>query len=205
MEARKSSCFILHTSRRCSLLNIYTEGSDSVGLHFAARSRKHADVVREGSGKRNRRPGDGRHHKVGFAARQPKRLRCCRVNRSFNLLALRLPLSSCGCSYDGVPFLMHDYNLQRTTNVREVFPNRTGHPAAMFTWSELEDLNAGSWFLSVSPGSFSNTLKLPVKADWLFSQPRRNHATGCSSAIFMIYIKSINHAWGTLQTLNSSF
>uniref|UniRef100_A0A3B5MMI5 Glycerophosphodiester phosphodiesterase domain containing 4b n=1 Tax=Xiphophorus couchianus TaxID=32473 RepID=A0A3B5MMI5_9TELE len=53
-------------------------------------------------------------------------------------------------SYDGVPFLMHDHNLQRTTNVQEVFPNRTGAPAATFTWSELEGLNAGSWFLSVS-------------------------------------------------------
>ncbi|XP_015243372.1 PREDICTED: glycerophosphodiester phosphodiesterase domain-containing protein 5-like [Cyprinodon variegatus] len=52
-------------------------------------------------------------------------------------------------SYDGVPFLMHDHNLQRTTNIHEVFPNRTNTPAAMFTWSELESLNAGSWFLSV--------------------------------------------------------
>lgn len=46
---------------------------------------------------------------------------------------------------------MHDRTLQRTTNVHEVFPNRTGTPAAMFTWAELESLNAGAWFLSVSP------------------------------------------------------
>uniref|UniRef100_A0A8C2XME3 GP-PDE domain-containing protein n=1 Tax=Cyclopterus lumpus TaxID=8103 RepID=A0A8C2XME3_CYCLU len=53
-------------------------------------------------------------------------------------------------SLDGVPFLMHDQTLRRTTNVQQVFPNRTDSPAAMFTWTELEELNAGAWFLSVS-------------------------------------------------------
>lgn len=61
-------------------------------------------------------------------------------------------------SYDGVPFLMHDYNLQRTTNVREIFPDRADHPAAMFTWSELEELNAGSWFLSQNPFGTAGSL-----------------------------------------------
>lgn len=61
-----------------------------------------------------------------------------------------LPFSS----YDGVPFLMHDQTLQRTTNVHEVFPNRTKTPASMFTWAELESLNAGAWFLSVSLKSY---------------------------------------------------
>ncbi|XP_051952708.1 glycerophosphodiester phosphodiesterase domain-containing protein 5-like isoform X2 [Xyrauchen texanus] len=54
-------------------------------------------------------------------------------------------------SYDGVPFLMHDSTLRRTTNVHEVFPNRTDDPAGMFTWAELEMLNAGSWFLRRDP------------------------------------------------------
>ncbi|KAA8586589.1 hypothetical protein FQN60_000425 [Etheostoma spectabile] len=54
-------------------------------------------------------------------------------------------------SVDGVPFLMHDHTLQRTTNVHQVFPNRTDTPAAMFTWAELESLNAGAWFLSHNP------------------------------------------------------
>lgn len=44
---------------------------------------------------------------------------------------------------------MHDKNLRRTTNVKEVFPNWTDVQSAMFTWRELESLNAGSWFLSV--------------------------------------------------------
>ncbi|XP_018586233.2 glycerophosphodiester phosphodiesterase domain-containing protein 5-like [Scleropages formosus] len=65
-------------------------------------------------------------------------------------------------SYDGVPFLMHDRTLQRTTNVQEVFPNRTKEPAAMFSWSELEQLNAGAWFLSRDPFGSASSLN---KAD----------------------------------------
>lgn len=61
-------------------------------------------------------------------------------------------------SYDGVPFLMHDRTLQRTTNVHEVFPNRTNTPASMFTWAELESLNAGTWFLSGDPFGTSGSL-----------------------------------------------
>ncbi|XP_052324718.1 glycerophosphodiester phosphodiesterase domain-containing protein 5-like [Oncorhynchus keta] len=54
-------------------------------------------------------------------------------------------------SADGVPFVMHDLTLQRTTNVEEVFPNRTHTPAALFTWSDVQLLNAGAWFLSWDP------------------------------------------------------
>ncbi|CDR01880.1 unnamed protein product [Oncorhynchus mykiss] len=54
-------------------------------------------------------------------------------------------------SADGVPFVMHDLTLQRTTNVEEVFPNRTHTPAALFTWSDVQQLNAGAWFLSWDP------------------------------------------------------
>uniref|UniRef100_A0A3Q0SGH7 Glycerophosphodiester phosphodiesterase domain containing 4a n=1 Tax=Amphilophus citrinellus TaxID=61819 RepID=A0A3Q0SGH7_AMPCI len=53
--------------------------------------------------------------------------------------------------FDGVPFLMHDSTLKRTTNVAEVFPNRTDFDASMFTWAELQQLNAGDWFLSRDP------------------------------------------------------
>ncbi|XP_028323275.1 glycerophosphodiester phosphodiesterase domain-containing protein 5-like isoform X2 [Gouania willdenowi] len=61
-------------------------------------------------------------------------------------------------SYDGIPFLMHDQTLQRTTNVREVFPNLTDTAASMFTWAELESLNAGAWFLSDDPFSTAGSL-----------------------------------------------
>ncbi|XP_030009235.1 glycerophosphodiester phosphodiesterase domain-containing protein 5 [Sphaeramia orbicularis] len=62
-------------------------------------------------------------------------------------------------SLDGVPFLMHDRTLQRTTNIHKVFPNRTKVPAAMFTWAELENLNAGSWFLSHNPFGTAGSLQ----------------------------------------------
>ncbi|CAG5870192.1 unnamed protein product, partial [Menidia menidia] len=53
---------------------------------------------------------------------------------------------------DGVPFLMHDHTLQRTTNVQQVFPSRADSPAAMFSWSQLQRLDAGTWFLSAENG-----------------------------------------------------
>ncbi|XP_007552561.1 glycerophosphodiester phosphodiesterase domain-containing protein 5, partial [Poecilia formosa] len=61
-------------------------------------------------------------------------------------------------SYDGVPFLMHDSTLMRTTNVAEVFPNRTHLDAAMFTWAEIQQLNAGSWFLLRDPFGTASSL-----------------------------------------------
>uniref|UniRef100_H2L905 Glycerophosphodiester phosphodiesterase domain containing 4 n=1 Tax=Oryzias latipes TaxID=8090 RepID=H2L905_ORYLA len=61
-------------------------------------------------------------------------------------------------SYDGVPFLMHDSTLRRTTNVEDVFPNRTHLDASMFTWTELQQLNAGGWFLSRDPFGTASSL-----------------------------------------------
>ncbi|KAJ7319733.1 hypothetical protein JRQ81_019244 [Phrynocephalus forsythii] len=54
-------------------------------------------------------------------------------------------------SYDGVPFLMHDRTLRRTTNVEEVFPERAYQRSSMFNWTDLESLNAGEWFLRNDP------------------------------------------------------
>ncbi|XP_078694017.1 glycerophosphodiester phosphodiesterase domain-containing protein 5-like isoform X1 [Branchiostoma floridae x Branchiostoma belcheri] len=54
-------------------------------------------------------------------------------------------------SIDGVPFLMHDGDLRRTTNIADVFPNRVNDNAATFNISELKRLNAGKWFLQSDP------------------------------------------------------
>ncbi|XP_032652303.1 glycerophosphodiester phosphodiesterase domain-containing protein 5 isoform X1 [Chelonoidis abingdonii] len=54
-------------------------------------------------------------------------------------------------SYDGVPFLMHDNTLRRTTNVEEVFPELAYKHSYMFNWTDLERLNAGEWFLKSDP------------------------------------------------------
>ncbi|XP_078078697.1 glycerophosphodiester phosphodiesterase domain-containing protein 5-like [Mustelus asterias] len=54
-------------------------------------------------------------------------------------------------SWDGVPFLMHDHSLRRTTNIEEVFPSNESRNAATFIWDELAELNAGKWFLQDNP------------------------------------------------------
>nr|XP_004226004.2 glycerophosphodiester phosphodiesterase domain-containing protein 5-like [Ciona intestinalis] len=54
-------------------------------------------------------------------------------------------------SLDGVPFLMHDPTLQRTTNVKDIFPTRKHHDAETFTWKDLQQLNAGQWYLHDNP------------------------------------------------------
>jgi glycerophosphoryl diester phosphodiesterase len=54
-------------------------------------------------------------------------------------------------SQDGVPFLMHDETLARTTNIAEVFPERVDDRASSFTLEELKQLNAGLWFIQKDP------------------------------------------------------
>lgn len=54
-------------------------------------------------------------------------------------------------SLDGVPYLMHDDTLARTTNIAEVYPDRTDDLATSFTLEELKALNAGLWFIQTDP------------------------------------------------------
>ncbi|KAG5843379.1 hypothetical protein ANANG_G00150280 [Anguilla anguilla] len=54
-------------------------------------------------------------------------------------------------SLDGVPFLMRDRTLRRTTDVAKVFPARQFSDASLFNWTELRSLNAGQWFLKDDP------------------------------------------------------
>lgn len=83
-------------------------------------------------------------------------------------------------SLDGMLFLMHDATLARTTNVAEVFPERKNDNASLFTLAELQQLNAGKWFIDSHPnGSLpaglvgSDQLKsyaderIPTLQDWL--------------------------------------
>jgi glycerophosphoryl diester phosphodiesterase len=49
-------------------------------------------------------------------------------------------------SKDGVPVLLHDTNLARTTDVEQKFPDRAPWLVEDFTVAELELLDAGSWF-----------------------------------------------------------
>ncbi|XP_031166796.1 glycerophosphodiester phosphodiesterase domain-containing protein 5 isoform X1 [Sander lucioperca] len=54
-------------------------------------------------------------------------------------------------SVDGVPFLMRDRTLRRTTDVSKVFPARQHDDASFFNWTEIRSLNAGQWFLESDP------------------------------------------------------
>ncbi|TFK15411.1 bromo adjacent homology domain-containing 1 protein [Platysternon megacephalum] len=54
-------------------------------------------------------------------------------------------------SADGIPFLMHDETLTRTTNVQKVFPARAPMNGTAFNWTDLQRLDAGSWFLERNP------------------------------------------------------
>jgi glycerophosphoryl diester phosphodiesterase len=47
---------------------------------------------------------------------------------------------------DGVLIALHDDDLRRTTNIAEVFPGREMDTVDKFTFSELQNLDAGSWF-----------------------------------------------------------
>jgi len=54
-------------------------------------------------------------------------------------------------SYDGVPFIMHDDTLKRTTDVEEIFPDRKSDRMDSFKWKDLRKLNAGSWYVELDP------------------------------------------------------
>lgn len=49
-------------------------------------------------------------------------------------------------SKDGVPFIFHDGTPARTTDVEDIFPERANDAITSFTWDELQQLDAGSYF-----------------------------------------------------------
>ncbi|XP_047282514.1 glycerophosphodiester phosphodiesterase domain-containing protein 4 isoform X2 [Homo sapiens] len=59
-------------------------------------------------------------------------------------------------SYDHVPFLMHDFDLKRTTNIGEVQPESACENPAFFNWDFLSTLNAGKWFVKPELRPFYN-------------------------------------------------
>ncbi|XP_072180036.1 glycerophosphodiester phosphodiesterase domain-containing protein 5-like [Diadema setosum] len=73
-------------------------------------------------------------------------------------------------SFDGVPYVFHDDNLLRTTNVKEVFPERAGEHADTFTIEQLLELDAGSWFAKRNP--FLNAWFLSSEEKEEFSRQR---------------------------------
>jgi glycerophosphoryl diester phosphodiesterase len=62
-------------------------------------------------------------------------------------------------SADGVPFLMHDATLDRTTNAREVFGPAPSNVGGDHPWNELAKLDAGSWHSRTYAGEPLPTLE----------------------------------------------
>ncbi|XP_021376738.1 glycerophosphodiester phosphodiesterase domain-containing protein 5-like isoform X2 [Mizuhopecten yessoensis] len=54
-------------------------------------------------------------------------------------------------SFDGVPFLLHDSTFARTTNIANVFPDLIKTDCSMFNISQIQQLDAGSWFVETDP------------------------------------------------------
>ena len=52
---------------------------------------------------------------------------------------------------DGVLIALHDETLLRTTNVAALFPERRDRGPEAFTWQELHQLDAGSWWNAAHP------------------------------------------------------
>jgi glycerophosphoryl diester phosphodiesterase len=47
---------------------------------------------------------------------------------------------------DGRLMVVHDPTFLRTTDVATIFPGRQDDPVTSFTWAEVQQLDAGSWF-----------------------------------------------------------
>ncbi|WP_128330231.1 glycerophosphodiester phosphodiesterase family protein [Apibacter sp. HY039] len=56
---------------------------------------------------------------------------------------------------DGVILVVHDDVLTRTTNIKDVYPDRATNPTSSFTYEELLQLDAGSWF-NIDPNTTSD-------------------------------------------------
>lgn len=54
-------------------------------------------------------------------------------------------------SRDGVPVIIHDDTLERTTNAVDLFPDRKPWRVVDFTFAELQKLDAGSWYVKKDP------------------------------------------------------
>lgn len=62
-------------------------------------------------------------------------------------------------SIDGVPVIMHDATVARTTNVAKVLPDRADALVTSLTYAELRQLDAGAWYGDAYAGERIPTLR----------------------------------------------
>ena len=75
---------------------------------------------------------------------------------------------------DGALVIMHDLTLARTTNVEQVFPDRSPWNTKDFTLAEIKQLDAGSWFSA----SYAGQRVRRCASGWRPWVPRRHAARG---------------------------
>ena len=78
---------------------------------------------------------------------------------------------------------MHDKNLRRTTNIKEVFPDRSSDDPSLFTINEIKQLDAGYWFSHHFKGTKIPTFHEVVELAVIFNV----------WIIFDIYVPSDGH------------
>lgn len=66
-------------------------------------------------------------------------------------------------SKDGVLMALHDNQLTRTTNINQIFSTRDSLPSSVFTFEELMQLDAGSWFNKRFPERAQNKFSSNAK------------------------------------------
>ncbi|XP_013860630.1 glycerophosphoinositol inositolphosphodiesterase GDPD2 [Austrofundulus limnaeus] len=114
---------------------------------------------------------------------------------------------------DGIGFLMHDHNegfLERTTNIKQKFPNIYLPNSSYVNFTFLRGLNAGEWFLKTDPFNSIHLLSkeeketarnqiIPSLLELL--QLAKNHSI---SVIFDLYSSGRDDVERTLETILSS-
>jgi glycerophosphoryl diester phosphodiesterase len=88
---------------------------------------------------------------------------------------------------DGVPFLMHDTTLDRTTNANEIFGPAPSNIGGDHPWGELAKLDAGAWHSRAFAGeplpTLENVSRFCLANNYLLNieikpTPGAEHATG---------------------------
>jgi glycerophosphoryl diester phosphodiesterase len=102
-------------------------------------------------------------HRGGSSLGPENTIEAAETSLSFGIRIIEIDVQ---ISLDGVPFLLHDDTLARTTDVAERYPGNETKVASSFIISQLRQLDAGSWFAELDPYStIASGVVSPTLAD----------------------------------------
>ncbi len=103
-------------------------------------------------------------------------------------------------SKDGVPVVFHDHTLERTSDIQRcgLFPGRVDKFLETFTFSELQQLDIGSWFYKTDPWKQISSGRAPVPK--LNQQPQTISDLASVLAFFRKQELSVNIEIKSLHT-----